>query len=107
MPQEEVFDSPIGWVAEHVRDYVATDGQKGHRWMGVDTLLLITRGRKTGKRRRTALICGRDGDRYVIVASKGGFPTHPLWYLNLTANSAVDVQVRGDEFRARASTATP
>ena len=75
---EEVIESPIAWVADHIRDYVATEGQKGQQWMGVDTLLLTTRGRKSGKRHRTALICGRDGDRFVIVASKGGFPTHPI-----------------------------
>ncbi len=52
--EEEVLDSPKGWVARHVRRYVETDGKSGHRWSGVNTLLLTTRGRKTGKLRRTA-----------------------------------------------------
>jgi F420H(2)-dependent quinone reductase len=61
---EEVHDSPSGWVARHIRRYVETDGAEGHEWRpGVCTLLLTTRGRKTGKLRRTALIYGRDGDR--------------------------------------------
>jgi deazaflavin-dependent oxidoreductase (nitroreductase family) len=106
-PQEEVFDSPTRWVAQHVRGYVETDGRKGHRWWGgVHTLLLTTRGRRTGKLRRTALIYGRDGDRYLVVASRGGADKHPSWYLNLAANPDVEGQVGADKFTARALTAT-
>ncbi|MBA3728830.1 MAG: nitroreductase family deazaflavin-dependent oxidoreductase [Actinobacteria bacterium] len=104
-PQEEVFESPTGWVARHVRRYVETDGRSGHRWGGAHTLLLTTRGRKSGKLRRTALIYGRDGDRYLVVASKGGAEKHPSWYLNLTENPDVQVQVGADRFAARALTA--
>ena len=78
-----VTDSPTGWVAKHVRKYVESDGKKGHRWSGVDTLLLTTRGRSTGKLRRTALIYGEDRGRYIVVASNGGAKTHPHWYQNL------------------------
>lgn len=102
---EEVFDSPSGWVRKHVREYVETDGRKGHRWSGVHTLLLTTRGRKSGKLRRTALIYGRDGDRYLVVASKGGAESHPSWYLNLSEHPEVRVQVGSDRFVARARTA--
>ena len=103
---EEVFDSPKGWVAKHIRGYVESDGRKGHRWNGVDTLLLTTHGRRTGKLRRTALIYGRDGDRYLVVASSGGARSHPSWYLNLSADPDVRVQVGDDSFTARAHTAT-
>lgn len=103
---EEVLDSTSGWVAEHIRSYVESDGERGHEWNGVPTLLLTTRGRRSGKLRRTALIYGRDGDRYVVVASQGGAPTHPAWYLNLTAEPAVEVQVGAERFTARARTAT-
>ena len=105
-PREEVFDSPTGWVARHIRRYVETDGRKGHRWSGVNTLLLTTRGRRSGKLRRTALIYGQDGDRYVVVASKGGAKNHPSWYLNLVDHPEVEVQVGADKFRALARTAT-
>jgi deazaflavin-dependent oxidoreductase (nitroreductase family) len=105
--QEEVIDSPTGWVNEHIRGYVESGGEKGHRWQGVTTLLLTTCGRRSGQLRRTALIYGRDGDRYLIVASIGGAPKHPNWYLNLVANSEVTVQVGPEVFRARARTATP
>lgn len=104
---EEVVDSPTGWVAKHIRSYVESDGRDGHRWNGVPTLLLTTRGRKSGKLRRTALIYGQDDDRYVVVASYGGSPEHPLWYRNLSADPNVWVQVGSDRFAARARTATP
>jgi deazaflavin-dependent oxidoreductase (nitroreductase family) len=105
-PEEPVVDSPKGWVRRHIADYVRTDGTKGHRWHGVDTLLLTTRGRRTGTLHRTALIYGRDGDRFVVVASTGGAPRHPSWYLNLVANPDVWVQVGPDRFAGRARPAT-
>jgi deazaflavin-dependent oxidoreductase (nitroreductase family) len=91
---------------EHVERYRATDGAEGHDWRGTQTLLLTTRGRRSGQQRTTPLIYQRDGDRYVLVASQGGAPAHPGWYLNLREDPEVDVQVRGDRFTARASTAT-
>jgi deazaflavin-dependent oxidoreductase (nitroreductase family) len=102
----EVHDSPRGWVAEHIHSYVETGGRDGHLWRGVPTLLLTTRGRRSGLLRRTALIYGRDGDNYLVVASTGGGPQHPAWYLNLAADPEVQVQVLADTFRARARTAT-
>jgi deazaflavin-dependent oxidoreductase (nitroreductase family) len=105
---EQVVDSPRGWVNKHIQRYVATGGQDGHEWRpGVPTLLLTTRGRKSGLLRRTALIYGRDADEYVVVASEGGSPRHPSWYLNLEADPRVHVQVGAEEFDARARPATP
>jgi deazaflavin-dependent oxidoreductase (nitroreductase family) len=104
---EEVYDNPQDWVANHIRQYIETDGRSGHIWNGVPTLLLTTRGRKSGKLRRTALIYGIDGDNYVVVASRGGAPNHPAWYLNLVENPEVEVQVEADRFSAHARTATP
>ncbi len=101
-PEEPKLD----WVRDHVRRYVETNGDDGHEWRGIQTLLLTTVGRKSGKARRTALIYGRDGDNYVVVASKGGYPKHPGWYENLAANPEVRVQVKDDVFQARARTAT-
>jgi deazaflavin-dependent oxidoreductase (nitroreductase family) len=101
----EIHDSPIGWVARHVRAYVATDGRDGHHRWGVTNLLLTTRGRRTGRLRRTALVYARDGSRYVVVASGAGEDHHPAWYLNLRADPLVGVQVGGAVFVARAATA--
>ena len=92
---------------EHVRRYRETGGREGYEWNGVKTLILTTTGRHSGLERSKALILGEDGDRYVVVASKGGAPQHPAWYLNLEASPEVDVQVKGDKMRARARTATP
>jgi deazaflavin-dependent oxidoreductase (nitroreductase family) len=106
MADEVIHDSPAKWVADHVRSYLETDGAKGHDFQGkLPTLLLTTRGRRSGLLRRTALIYGRDGDRYVVVASAGGQAANPAWYLNLTADPDVSVQVYGETFRAKASVA--
>ena len=93
--------------AEHVRRYRETDGEVGYIWNGAPTLLLTTTGRRSGEQRTTPLIFGRDGESYVIVASKGGAPQHPAWYVNLTAEPEVEFQVKGDRFRCRARTADP
>ncbi|HEY6029594.1 MAG TPA: nitroreductase family deazaflavin-dependent oxidoreductase [Gaiellaceae bacterium] len=90
---------------EHVRRYRETGGEVGHIWNGVPTLLLTTTGRRSGEQRTTPLIYGRDGERYVVVASKGGAPRHPAWYLNLSAKPDVELQVAAERFRARARTA--
>lgn len=92
---------------EHVQRYQETDGEVGHDWNNTTTLLLTTKGRKSGKRYTTPLIYQRFGDDYLVVASKGGAPEHPQWYQNLLADPEVEVQVMGDKFAARARTATP
>lgn len=102
----QVTDSPIGWVARHVARYVRTGGRDGHRRYGHDCLLLTTRGRVTGRPRRTALFYWRDADRYLVVPSNGGVPAFPDWYLNLLADPEVVVQVGTEVFVAEARTAT-
>jgi proline iminopeptidase len=93
---------------EHVDAYLETDGEVGHDWRrGAPTLVLTTKGRRSGEQRRNALIYGMAGDDPMIVASKGGHPAHPAWYLNLRDEPAVQVQIRGDRFDAHARDATP
>jgi deazaflavin-dependent oxidoreductase (nitroreductase family) len=102
------------WIKDHLRRYLASNGEEGHMWdasLGggtgmVQTLLLTTKGRRSGKSLLLPLIYGEADGAYVLVASKGGAPTHPAWYLNLSANPDVDVQVKADRFHARARTAT-
>ena len=103
MSGREILDSPTEWVADHIHRYVKSGGEDCHMWRGVPTLLLTTVGRKTGLGRRTALIYGTDGDDYIIVASKGGHPSHPLWFENLVVEPIVEVQVGSEVFSARAS----
>ena len=91
---------------EHVERYQETDGAEGHEWReGSTVLLLTTRGRKTGQKTTTPLIYDLDGDNPVIVASKGGAPEHPGWYRNILKTPEVEVQIKGEKFRARARTA--
>ena len=91
---------------EHVDRYRATDGEEGHEWQGTLALILTTKGRKSGDPRDAPLIYQPWEDAYLIVASKGGAPEHPAWYLNLEADPEVDVQVKGDRFTAHARTAS-
>lgn len=105
--ESKVVDSPTDWVKSHIDTYVRTDGEEGHEFRGgAPILLLSVLGRKSGVWRRTALIYGRAGDAYVVVASKGGAPAHPAWYGNLVAHPEVHVQVKDAKFTARARVAS-
>jgi F420H(2)-dependent quinone reductase len=77
----------------HERLYKATDGRVGHKMIGVPTLLLRTTGRRSGAVRTNGLVYARDGDDYLVVASKGGAPEAPAWLHNLRANPDVEIQV--------------
>jgi proline iminopeptidase len=91
----------------HVNRYRETGGQVGHVWReGATILLLTTTGRASGEKRTVPLIYAQDGDRYVIIASKGGAPEHPGWFKNIAKNPEVELQVKADVFRARARVAT-
>ena len=88
---------------EHVRCYRETDGKEGHDWReGSTVLLLTTKGRKSGLDRTVPLIYDRDGDKAVIVASKGGAPDHPGWFKNLVQTPEAEVQILGDHIPVRA-----
>ena len=91
---------------EHIRRYRETDGEVGYLWNGATALLLTTTGRKTGQPRTQPLIFASDGGDYLVVASMGGAPQHPSWYLNLVDNPDAEVQVKGDVIPVRAHTAT-
>lgn len=104
--QEEVIDSKVKWVAKHIQRYVESDGKDGHLYQGMLTLLLTTRGRKSGKLYRTALIYGEDNGRYLLIPSNGGSDDAPSWYLNMLENPEVYMQVGADKFTAQARIAT-
>ena len=101
--------SAIPWIAEHIQLY-KTDPEKAHMWDSsqvggsglLPTLLLTTKGRKTGEPRAIPLVYGAAGDSYVVIASKAGMPTHPLWYRNLEANPECEIQVATLHTAARA-----
>jgi deazaflavin-dependent oxidoreductase (nitroreductase family) len=90
---------------EHVRIYRETGGERGYHWKGTTILLLTTEGRRSGESRTTPLIHRTDGDRWIIVASRGGTPANPGWYENLKANPEVTIQVRDETIPVLATTA--
>jgi deazaflavin-dependent oxidoreductase (nitroreductase family) len=90
---------------EHVRVYRETGGEHGYHWRGTEILLLTTKGRKSGEPRTMPLIHRADGDRWVIVASKGGWEHHPVWFQNLSAEPNAEIEVRADRIPVTASVA--
>jgi deazaflavin-dependent oxidoreductase (nitroreductase family) len=102
----------IPWIAEHIELY-KTDPEKAHMWdstaLGgpglLPTLLLTTTGRKSREKRSLPLIYKEIDGAYVIIASKGGMPNHPIWFLNLEANPACDLMVGAKAVKARARVA--
>ena len=87
--------------------YRLSGGKIAGSMKGAPILLLTTTGRKTGKTRVTPLLYLRDGENLVVVASKGGAPKHPVWFLNLEANPDVEAEVGRTRARRRARRATP
>jgi len=104
--------SEIPFIQKHIALY-RKDPEKAHFWDSsegggkglIPTLLLTTRGRKTGEPRDAPLIYGESDGAYVVIASRGGTPTHPLWYLNLEAEPACELMVGAKHVRARARVA--
>jgi deazaflavin-dependent oxidoreductase (nitroreductase family) len=94
--------------APHVKRYLETNGEEGFYWRnGTTILILFTKGRKSGQERSHALIFREHGDDYLVVASKGGAKAPPAWFVNLEADPNVQVQIKGERFRASARTAGP
>jgi deazaflavin-dependent oxidoreductase (nitroreductase family) len=91
---------------EHVRVYRETAGERGYHWRGTTILLLTTTGRSSGEPRTTPLIHRTDGERWVIIASKGGAPEHPGWYQNLEADPQATIEVKDEEIAVVATTAS-
>lgn len=89
----------------HVAAYRETNGERGSVWNGATAVLVTTKGRKSGEKRTIAIIGKQVGDNFVIIASKGGAPAHPLWYLNILADPNVEIQYMADRWEAVARTA--
>ena len=112
MSEYSLPDELQSWIAEHVKLYLE-DPDKAHMWDStprggpgvLPTLLLTTTGRKSGKLRKLPLLYVRVEDGFVIVASKGGAPQHPAWFLNLQATPACEIQVGREHYRVNARVA--
>jgi len=103
----EYEPSPSTWVADQVGDFEASGGAEHNTLRGVPIVVLTTRGRRTGKLRKAALMRVEHDGTYVVVASMGGAPTHPVWYLNLLDDPDVTLQDGDRVMDARARTASP
>ena len=115
MIQAKVPEGLPKWMSEHVDSYLKSGGKDGHMYTTnfpnqpqrtVPSLLLVTKGRKSGEKYLFPLFYGETGKGYYIVASKGGAPDHPGWYKNILANPEVEVQVGTKTVKARARTVT-
>ncbi len=104
-PETSYEPSPWTPVADQVALYEATDGKEGGTLEGKPVVILSTRGRKTGALRKSPLMRVEHDGRYVVVASMGGAPQHPVWYLNLEADPRVTLQDGADVMELRAHTA--
>ncbi|MFX1783657.1 nitroreductase family deazaflavin-dependent oxidoreductase [Prescottella equi] len=104
----------IKWMSKtNVKLYRATGGRLGGKWRvgsafpwGIPVCLLTTTGRKSGQPRVSPLLFLEDGDRVILVASQGGLPKNPMWYLNIRANPEVKIQIKSRIRTMRARVAT-
>ena len=88
----EYIPSPTEWVRNQVELYESSGGTEGTSLNGLAVIIVTNKGRKTGAIRKTPLMRVADGDNYVLVASRGGAPTHPVWYYNLQADPNVEIR---------------
>ena len=99
----EYIPSPREWVAEQVELYEGSGGTDGLtlRDTGLPVIIVTNRGRKTGAIRKTPLMRAVDGKSYILVASMGGAPKHPLWYHNLKAEPNVEIRDEAEVYSMR------
>jgi deazaflavin-dependent oxidoreductase (nitroreductase family) len=100
------MNNPNSWNQANIEEFRANAGKIGGRFAGRTLLLLHTVGAKSGKERINPLAYLADGDRFVIIASKGGAPTNPDWYYNILAHPLVTVEVGTEQFQAQAEIAS-
>lgn len=110
MTETQIAPNLPQWMKDHVDRYLSSGGTDGHMYkitlpnmpeLTVPSLLLVTKGRKSGQKFLFPLFYGRAGKGYFVVASKGGAPEHPGWYRNLLANPEVEIQVGTEKMKAR------
>lgn len=93
------------WNKKIIEEFRANGGKVGGNFAGRTLLLLHTIGAKSGQERINPVAYTKDGDRIVIIASKGGAPTHPDWYYNIVANPQLTVEVGTEKFNVNAAVA--
>jgi deazaflavin-dependent oxidoreductase (nitroreductase family) len=93
------------WNKQVIEEFRANNGKVGGHFTHMDLLLLHTTGAKSGLARINPVACMADGDRFIIIASKGGASSHPDWYYNLVANPEAIIEIGTEQFPARATIA--
>ena len=106
-PPPQIPSDMIAFNRKVVEDFRKNRGKLTGPLAGRTLMLLTTTGAKSGKERTAVLGFGKDGDRYVVIASGNGAPSHPGWYFNLLARPIATVEVGPDKFKARVRTARP
>ena len=96
------MSDPNDWNKQIIEEFRANDGKVGGHFENMTLLLLHTTGAKSGLARINPVACVKDGQQYIIMASKGGAPTNPDWYYNLAAKPQVSVEVGTEKFEALA-----
>lgn len=91
----------LGFMKDHIKRYLATNGEDGHLMNGFPCLVLTTTGKKSGEQRQAAVIYGKHGNSHVIIASKGGSDTPPAWFVNLQAHPRAHIQVKDKKLDVR------
>jgi deazaflavin-dependent oxidoreductase (nitroreductase family) len=99
----EYIPSPRKWVADQVELYEGSGGTEGltFRDTGLPVIIVTHHGWKTGATRKTPLMRVADGNNYILVASRGGAPTHPLWYYNLKADPKIEIRDQREVYKMR------
>jgi len=106
-PPPQIPTDILAFNRKLIEEFRANRGQLSGPMAGRTLMLLTTTGAKSGKERTAVLGFGKDGDRYVVIASGNGAPSHPGWYQNLLARPIATVEVGPNKFKARARTARP
>ena len=97
----QYIPSPTRWVAEQVELYESSGGTQGTTLRGLPVVIVTNQGSKTGAIRKTPLMRAIDGENYILVASRGGAPEHPLWVYNLRTNPNVEIRDRVNVHKMR------
>jgi deazaflavin-dependent oxidoreductase (nitroreductase family) len=93
MPLEGHYEpSPVDWVRKQVEQFESSDGREGNTMKDLPVIVLTTKGARTGNIRKSPLMRVEHDGKYLIVASLGGAPSHPVWYHNVVANPTVEIQ---------------